>query len=197
MLRAGAIAGATSLAFFGVGDMTNAVAGYSGPGHIAPQFGTSEYAFNVAGHALVGCGSSVASGGSCGSGALAAGLGAGAGPMMGGMNFTQRLVANTVLGGVGSVAGGGKFANGAVTGAFGYLFNAMAGCYREVNNCRSQMFEGGGGGGIGGGGTMDLGAALGAIGGGFAKVTGDWLSGIYNSVAKLGTDQGAVGPHTT
>jgi RHS repeat-associated protein len=130
ILKAGAIAGATAFAFNGVGDATNALAHYNPvegmPAHIQPAFGTDLYAFNVAGHALVGCASSVASGGSCQSGALAAAVGAGAAPFMGGMNGAQRLAASAVLGGVGSVAGGGKFANGAVTGAFGYLFNTMA-----------------------------------------------------------------------
>ena len=61
--------------------------------------------------------SSVASGSSCGSGALSAG----AGPLINGQNQVAALVENAVLGGAASVAGGGKFANGAVTGAFGYL----------------------------------------------------------------------------
>lgn len=130
MLRAGAIAGATAFAFFQVGDITNAFAG-ANPGplgqHGTPTFGTDAYFVNVTGHALVGCGSSVASGGSCASGALAGAAGAAGAPFMSSMNGTERLVASAVLGGVGSVAGGGKFANGAVTGAFGYLFNAGAG----------------------------------------------------------------------
>ena len=71
--------------------------------------------------------SSVASGGTCKSGALSAGVSAAAAPFMGGMNGTQKLVASAVLGGAASVAGGGKFANGAVTGAFGYMFNAAMG----------------------------------------------------------------------
>jgi hypothetical protein len=131
ILRAGAIAGATAFAFNMVGDIT---AAHASPGFDNPKFDAGNYAANVAGHALVGCGSSVASGGSCGSGALAAGLSAGAGPAMTGMDFTHRLVANTVLGGVGSVAGGGMFANGAITGVFGYLFNdAMHNCLSHCN----------------------------------------------------------------
>ncbi|MDR3564806.1 MAG: hypothetical protein P4N59_25705, partial [Negativicutes bacterium] len=85
------------------------------------------------GHALVGCGSSVASGGSCGSGALSGGVGAALSPITQSMfpnartDFGQRIggtIIEATAGGLASVAGGGKFANGAVTGAFGYLFNA-------------------------------------------------------------------------
>ena len=75
------------------------------------------------GHALVGCASSVASGGKCGQGALSAAIPAAAGPIVNQLPFAAALVANTTLGGPASIAGGGKFANGAVTAAFGYLFN--------------------------------------------------------------------------
>ncbi|MCK1383311.1 RHS repeat-associated core domain-containing protein [Bradyrhizobium sp. 21] len=129
-LKAGLIAGATAFAFAVVGGLTNVVAtgdpsSFSFTNHIQPAFGTSEYAFNVAGHAAVGCGSSVASGGSCQSGALSAGVTAAARPTINKLDGAAALTANTVLGGVASVAGGGKFANGAVTGAFGYLFNSQ------------------------------------------------------------------------
>jgi RHS repeat-associated protein len=81
---------------------------------------------NYAGHAVVGCVSSVAGGGQCGSGAASAvfgkyvtnatsSLGAGV------AHFTATVVA----GGVGSVIAGGKFENGAKTAAFGYLYNQM------------------------------------------------------------------------
>jgi hypothetical protein len=125
VLRAGAIAGATALAFYEVGNLTNEIAGEDpSAAHIQPKFGTEAYAFNVAGHALVGCASSAASGASCQSGALSAGVTAGAGPLINGPKGLASLVANSVLGGVASVAGGGKFANGAVTAAFGYMYNA-------------------------------------------------------------------------
>jgi hypothetical protein len=131
MLRAGAIAGATAFAFNVVGSATNAVAGYdpSGP-HITPQFGTPEYAFNVAGHAGVGCLTSVASGGSCQNGALSAAAGAAATPLVPG-NLIGGTAVSSVVGGLASVAGGGKFENGAVTAAFGYLFNN---CYSCLQN---------------------------------------------------------------
>jgi len=93
VLKAGLIAGATAFAFFEVGSVTNAVAGV-GPSaaHIQPAFGTPEYAVNVAGHALVGCAPSVASGGSCQSGALSAGVSAGAGPFINTPNQAASLV---------------------------------------------------------------------------------------------------------
>jgi hypothetical protein len=56
---------------------------------------------------------------------------------------------------------------------------------------------GGGSGRVGGGGSIDLGAAAVAIGGGFIKAVGDFWDGVYNSVTKLGPDPDAVGPHTT
>jgi hypothetical protein len=125
-MRAGITAFATAFAFKVVGDLTGNFAGadpiYGGHGPLEPW--SDAHMFNVAGHALVGCGSAVAQGGKCGPGALAAGVTSLAGPWINGRAFSMgRLVANSVLGGVASVAAGGKFVNGAVTAAFGYLFN--------------------------------------------------------------------------
>src|SRR5205085_9028569 len=105
----------TAFAMFEVGNLT---------GHGTLAFGSDTHLMNIAGHALVGCGSAVASGGRCGPGALAGAVGSFAGPLLRGLSFEVKLVATSVLCGLASVAGGGKFANGAVTGAFGYLFNA-------------------------------------------------------------------------
>ena len=125
VLRSAAIAGLTALAFNAVGDFT---------GH-QPMFGTAAYAENVAGHALVGCGAAVASGGSCQSGALSGAVGSALSPVTNELfpdartDFGQRIggtVIEATAGGLASVAGGGKFANGAVTAAFGYLFNDIA-----------------------------------------------------------------------
>ena len=137
MLRAGAIAAATAFAFSVVGGATNAVAGqpFSLTDHLTPQIDSPEYAFNIAGHAAVGCLSSVASGGSCKSGALSGGAAAAATPLVNTVfspkgslgDFVGGAAASGVVGGLASVAGGGKFANGAITGAFGYLFNNCAG----------------------------------------------------------------------
>ncbi|MDF0584143.1 RHS repeat-associated core domain-containing protein [Bradyrhizobium yuanmingense] len=125
VLKAGLIAGATAAAFYGVGELT---------GH-TPAFGTAKYAANVAGHSAVGCASSVASGGSCSSGALSGAVGSALSPLTqkifpdAGTDLGQRMggtIVSAVAGGLASVAGGGKFENGAVTGAFGYLFNYLA-----------------------------------------------------------------------
>ena len=133
ILRAGAVAGATALAFFGVGEIT---------GH-TPAFGSPAYAANIAGHAGVSCLSAVASGGQCGPNALAAAAGAAAAPLISGpgglfpnpQGNTGDLIGGTaatgLVGGLASVAGGGKFENGAVTAAFGYLYNfcGYKGCF--------------------------------------------------------------------
>jgi hypothetical protein len=111
-LKAGFIAGVTAFANAAIG------ASFGNPG-----FGSPEYFANIGAHALVGCASSVASGGSCKSGALAAGVSTAAGPVLNGHGLAVDLTANSVVGGLASVAGGGKFANGAVTGAFGYLLS--------------------------------------------------------------------------
>jgi RHS repeat-associated protein len=110
-LKAGFIAAATAVAFYEVGTLAKSIGGALG------------YALKVAGHALVGCVSAVASGGKCGPAALAGGITSAAGPLINGQNSALNVVSNAVLGGLASVAGGGKFANGAATGAFGYIFN--------------------------------------------------------------------------
>jgi len=111
-IRAGVISIATTVALHAVGGLTAS-------GSIA----------NIAGHAIVGCLSSMASGGKCGPGAAAAAVSAAGTPFVSAA-FKDDLIGGTaasaVLGGLGSVAGGGKFENGAVTGAFGYLFNWCA-----------------------------------------------------------------------
>jgi RHS repeat-associated protein len=123
MLRAGAIAGATAFAFAGL----NSVAPVQAFG---ASFNPVAYVENVAGSALVGCASSVASGGSCGSGAAASAVSAGLSPVTNSLfpnaknNIGERIggtIVQATVGGLASVAGGGKFANGAVTGAFQYL----------------------------------------------------------------------------
>jgi hypothetical protein len=173
MLRAGVIAGATAFAFYEVGDLTLGPA-HASPAFDSPSFNAANYAENVAGHALVGCGAAVANGSSCGSGALSGAVTASAGPLINGQSFGVALVENAVLGGAASVAGGGKFANGAITGAFGYMFNNQAACMMD----RSCQLIGGGGGG--GGGPNYVAAAGVAIGGGFAAI-GNFLGSVFNS----------------
>ena len=127
-LRSGFIAAVTAGAFEVVGDLTGNFEG-SLPwlgGHGPLEFGSPAHLFNIAGHAAVGCGSAVASGGKCGPGALSGAVGSFAGPLLRGLDFVPKLVATSVLGGLASVAAGGKFGNGALTAAFGYLFNEVA-----------------------------------------------------------------------
>jgi RHS repeat-associated protein len=78
----------------------------------------------IAAHAFIGCASSVASGGRCGSGALSAGFTKAFSGTIDGLNDRAfRTMAAAIVGGTASVLGGGKFENGAVTGAFSRLFN--------------------------------------------------------------------------
>ena len=75
-------------------------------------------------HAAVGCVSSVAGGGKCGSGAASAVFGKFATNATRGLGSVEaHFVATVVAGGVGSVIAGDKFENGAKTAAYGYLFN--------------------------------------------------------------------------
>ncbi len=127
ILRNAVIAGATAIAFFGVGEATGALAG-SGQHSLSLadiEAHPDAFAFQVAGHAAVGCGQAVVSHGHCGSGALSAAVGALSGPILPTQNFIASLVISAALGGAASAAVGGNFANGAVTAAFGYLFNSL------------------------------------------------------------------------
>jgi len=112
MLKAAAIAGAASFAF-----------GKIGP---TPSFAADPAGFleHVGENAIVGCGQSVLSGGSCKSGALSAGVSAGLSPITQSVfqnpktnfgDFVGGTIMQATAGGIASVAGGGKFANGAVT----------------------------------------------------------------------------------
>lgn len=200
-LEAGAIAGVTAAAFFGVGELTAETVNYSdefGGGSYTTHdlaFGSPDFFANVAGHALVGCASAAASGNGCGSGALAAGVTAFAGPVIDHSDFTFGLVANSALGGVASVIGGGKFENGAITGAFGYLFNAAAG--RFVGGIIGGVVAA-----IGGveSGPADIAIAIGGhlIGGEIGSSIEDWLWGnpdtLQQHFENHGADFGATDP---
>jgi RHS repeat-associated protein len=113
ILRAGLIAGVTAFAFGKIGPT---------PSFAANPIGFAE---SVGANAAVGCVSSVASGGSCGSGAMSAAVGAALSPITNSIVPKGDLIGGTIVrataGGLASVAGGGKFGNGAVTGAFQYL----------------------------------------------------------------------------
>jgi len=118
--KTGALSLATSLAFYEVGSATYC------PGPSGCAFGSDMFIGNVVGHAAVGCVSAALGGGGCGAGALAAGVGAFATPLMNDWNPVAQFIGVTVVGGTASALGGGKFSNGAVTAAFGYLFNCVA-----------------------------------------------------------------------
>ena len=133
VMKAAAIAGATAWAFQQVGDSTgfHDVVKFSN----LAKVGIQNFVLNIAGHAVVGCLSAVASGGRCGAGAIAGAAGAAASPLVNEAfpdvrtNLAQRLEGSAVsgaIGGLASLAGGGKFQDGAVTAAFGYLFNDVA-----------------------------------------------------------------------
>jgi RHS repeat-associated protein len=142
-VKAGVISAATAVAFNAIGDLTEGLPGATGVNgaHGIPEFGSPAWAFNVSGHAAVGCGSAIASGAKCGPAALAAAVTSAAAPLINGKGFVAGLVANTVLGGVASVAGGGKFANGAVTGAFGYLFNAAGQRFKTPDEAAYDVLQ--------------------------------------------------------
>ena len=123
------IAGGMSGLVSGRGDLRAAIqgavtAGAMGlAGDIGQAYGSVAH---LAAHATVGCASSVASGGSCGSGALSGGFGAATAGFASSFGRVGGAVVSSVIGGTASVLGGGKFENGAITGAFGYLFNYCA-----------------------------------------------------------------------
>ncbi len=139
-MNAGAIAAFTAGAFYVVGNLTDVVNASPIGSRTQPDFGSPAYAFNIAGHALVGCGSAEVSGGNCGPAALAGGVTSAAGPFVNKLDFAPALVANFVVGGA---AAGGKFENGAITGAFGYFFNACA----QSNRCTNEEIQSGAAGG--------------------------------------------------
>lgn len=139
ILKAAAIAYATATAFQQIGTATN--------GHFDPNtglnaaeqtgsayFGTTDHIVNVLGHAVIGCASSVASGGKCGPQALAAGMSGAVGPVLPKtMGNPIGIAVSGGIGGFASVLGGGKFANGFQTAAYGYLFNTVMKCIRNPN----------------------------------------------------------------
>jgi RHS repeat-associated protein len=110
------------------GALTGALFGAAGLAGGSGEIGANSAA-RYAAHAAAGCISSVAGGGSCGSGAASSLLGKFTTNMIGDSSIISgdlaRGVATTIVGGIGSMIAGGKFENGAVTAAFGYLFNEL------------------------------------------------------------------------
>jgi RHS repeat-associated protein len=116
-LKAGMFAAVNAAYFNMIGDVT------LGPGHPLPDLLSGRHLLNMAGHALVGCLSSMSSGGKCGPGAAAGAAGSFSGPLLKNLGLGANVIAHSMVGGIASVAGGGKFGNGAVTAAFGLMFN--------------------------------------------------------------------------
>jgi len=125
-LRAGLIAGVTAAAFYEVGNITGGLPGGDGAHGVKTAWSDAAW-FNVAAHAVIGCGQGAASGGKCGPSALAGAATSAAGPVIVKLGFVGGVMASATLGGAVAVLGGGKFANGAQTGAFGALYNGFAG----------------------------------------------------------------------
>jgi RHS repeat-associated protein len=189
IIKASAIAGATALAFYEVGEFT---------GH-TPDFGTPAYAENIAGHAAVGCLSTVASGGSCEAGAVSAAAGSAVSPFALHAGLLGGSAISGVAGGLASLAVGGKFADGAVTAAFGYMFNSAAGALRGWGIGSAIGAWGSGLLGLETG-PVDAGIVLTGrwIGGTLGAMIGDWLTGptvVMNSGSGVPPDVEGITDH--
>lgn len=139
MFKAAVVAYASAQAFSAVGDATgghydvdtglfhgaDSMGNWVDVTTPAQYLGSANHLANMAGHAAIGCASSAAGGGKCGSGALAGAAGAAAGPKLAGAHPGAVLAAKMAIGGAASEVGGGKFWNGAKTAAFGYLHNMI------------------------------------------------------------------------
>ena len=143
-LKAGFISMATAVAMNVVGDLTGSL-GLQGTldpalkGHGPLAFPSEAHVFNMAGHAAVGCASSVASGSKCGPGALSGAVGSFATPLAEGLSIEAGLAVTAAAGGLASVAGGGKFGNGAVTAAFGYLYNRLDALDKQAKEILARL----------------------------------------------------------
>ena len=126
-LRGTLIGVATTEAFWGVGQVGGGVLGIP-TGAPMSSWTAGQVAGMVALHAAVGCVSSAAGGGRCGSGALAGGLGevvSGVAPSLSDNKFVQTAIVG-LGGGAGSALTGGRFGDGFFIAASGYLFNSLA-----------------------------------------------------------------------
>jgi RHS repeat-associated protein len=118
-LRGTLIGAATAEAFWGVGGVKVDIAN-------ATTNQLARFGAGVALHAAVGCVSSAAGGGQCGSGALSGGLGEVFSDLGARQNMFVRGSIAALGGGTGSALTGGKFGDGFALGAAGYLFNGAA-----------------------------------------------------------------------
>ncbi len=118
-----ALQGAFSAAAFNVaGDIANT------HNLTGADFGTARHFGGIVAHAIVGCATSAAGGGSCKAGASSAGFGMLLTPGIAALSSNQvtGTLAAAIAGAIGSKLGGGSYESGAVSGAFGYLFNQLS-----------------------------------------------------------------------
>ncbi|MDT9002484.1 RHS repeat-associated core domain-containing protein, partial [Paucibacter sp. APW11] len=110
--------------FYGAGNVIEGGDFFSGGANPAEALGKGA---SIALHGVVGCVTTVAGGGSCGSGALSAAFSKAANVYgFTGKDHVSGVITSAIVGGTASVLGGGTFANGATTGSFGYLFNCLS-----------------------------------------------------------------------
>ncbi len=115
-----AVVGGFAAGFVSGGSVESGVQGafgaalFAGAGGIGPEQSFQR----VAAHAVAGCLSASAGGGSCATGAASAVVGKL-------VTYATSGVQNPVVQGIIVAVSGGKFANGALTAGFGYLFNAL------------------------------------------------------------------------
>jgi hypothetical protein len=128
-LRGALIGAVTAEAFWGVGNLAANIGDQLAKANFIGKADAGAGAFDasIVLHAAVGCVSSAAGGGQCGSGALSAGLGQLT------TGFAQSLTANPFLqagivglgGGTGAALTGGQFGDGFFIAASGYVFNCL------------------------------------------------------------------------
>ena len=134
------------------GAFTGAVFAGIGAAANANGWGMAE---KVGAHAVGGCITASAGGGSCAQGAISAAVGKAATGFLtdagswgdNNLNDFTRGVAVAAAGGVGSMLAGGKFDDGARTAAYGYLFNycssATVGCFKAWGQALVNLGFGG------------------------------------------------------
>jgi RHS repeat-associated protein len=89
----------------------------------------------VLAHALVSCVQASASGGDCGSAAMAGAFGKAAGALPFEQGSFASFVGTAIVGGTASVIGGGRFSNGAATAAMNFVLNQLQ---REIHHWHDQ-----------------------------------------------------------
>lgn len=140
----GAVQGAfSSVVFYGAGEVVGGagLAGMDTPGKFLGAVGV---------HGVAGCVTNVAAGAKCGPGALSAAFSKAVTPLTGPMGESgqfsdqaQGALVSAAVGGTASVLGGGKFSNGAMTGAYSYLFNALAAWKKAEQMAASSLRDAG------------------------------------------------------